>query len=71
MNDLILRVRKLEERADQTQGGRIVLVWKDNTESEAEALSRRPDINPNDPLIELVFVQWLGEVEDATPRQQG
>jgi hypothetical protein len=71
MNDLILRVRKLEERADQTQGRRIVLVWKDNTESETEALARRPDINPNDPLIELVFVQWLGEVEDATPTQQG
>jgi hypothetical protein len=72
MNDFGLRRRmsKVEEATEKKQGHQTVLLWKDSQESEEQALARRSDIDLNDRSMELVFVQWLGEVEDTSTKPQ-
>lgn len=71
MNALKSRVRILEEKAGRKVGRRLVILWKGADQTEDQVLKDRPDINREDPTIDLIFMQWFGEGEpgNRTPQR--
>jgi len=60
------RIRKMEETLFGNIERRLVVLFKSCEQTEAEVLAERPEIDPQDPKLNIVFVSWFSDSEPGS-----
>jgi hypothetical protein len=66
VNELLSRVRRLEQKAEEKTGKRVVVLFKPAELTEEEVLADRSEIDPEDPSLNIVFVSWFSDSEPGS-----
>ena len=60
------RIKKAEEVIFGNTERRLVVLFKPFEKTEEEVLAERPDIDPEDPRLNIVFVSWFSDSEPGS-----